>query len=217
MSKQLFERNGKAAGFTLVEIVIVVAISSALLVIVLAGQRGLRSRAQFDAAVNKMVSTVGDANTQASAGVNIIGSGDGTNRCSGGPAGQYVFAGMVWTADNSLPGSPIKHDYYKVGPVKADGPEPGVVACIFDTRPVSLPAPVTVNAPGGRVLMLRNNNGSLDVCQANNPTANPAPSFQAGACVAPFARGTLTLNLSDTDGHVSQVLIEQSGLARRQN
>jgi prepilin-type N-terminal cleavage/methylation domain-containing protein len=194
------------AGFTLIEVIIVMAISSALLVIVLVGQRGLRSRAQFDAAVNKLVATVGEARTEATAGVNIVGSGDGTNVCPGGPAGQYVFAGVAWTADNSLPGSPLKIDYYRA--------LPGVTACVFQTRSISLPAPLTVNAPGGRMLFVRDDQGGLAVCPVNNLGTNVIPSFRDGSC----ATGTLTLNLSDApDPHISQVIIDQSGLARRVN
>jgi hypothetical protein len=151
------------------------------------------------------VATVSDAHNQATAGVNIVGSGDGvTAACPGGGApGTFVFAGIAWTADSGLPGSPIKMDYYKASP--------GVSACIFQTQELGLPAPLTV-ATGGRVLFVRNSTGGLNVCPVNLAT-NVVPSFQNGAC----ASGSLALTLSDTDGHTSQVTIDPSGLARRQN
>lgn len=192
-------------GFTLMETIIVMAISMLLLSMVLVGQRGLRSRAQFDAAVNKLVATVADARTQATSGVNIVGAGDGSNGCLGGPAGQYVFAGVMWTADNSLPGSPLKMEYYKANP--------GVVACKFQTQAIGLPAPLTVSS-GGRVMFVRNDQGGMSVCPTTSLAANgELPSFRSGVC----STGSLTLQLSDADGHSSRVIIDASGLARRVN
>ena len=197
------------SGFSLTELVIVMAITSMLAVIAFAGQRSLRSRAQFDAAVDKIVSTVADAHSQAVAGVNIVGAGDGSSSCLGGPAGQYVFAGVAWTADNTLPGGPIKFDYYKA--------IPGAFACVFQTQAVSLPSAVAVSVgvqPGARVLMVRNDSGGLAVCPWTNLAAGTElATFQAGAC----ATGSVTFRFSDADGHVSQVLVDQSGLARRLN
>jgi prepilin-type N-terminal cleavage/methylation domain-containing protein len=211
--------NTNQRGFTLVEVIIVMAISSALVVIAFVGQRSLRAQAQFDAAVDKIVATVADARNQALAGVNIVGSGDGTNGCAGGGAGAYVFAGVAWTADNALPGSPIKFDYYKGLP--GSGAANG--GCIFQTETINLPSTVQVNAAnppptrGGRVLFVRNGTGSLAVCAVSNLTVDVRASFRDGACTAPAVAGTLTLNLRDTDGHTSQVIIDQSGLAKRQN
>jgi hypothetical protein len=177
----------------------------------------LRSRAQFDAAVNKFVATVADAHNQATAGVNIVGAGDGTSGCGGGPAGQYAFVGVDWKVDGSLPAGPIEYGYYKAGPVTKSGLAAGAQACKFQPQSVGVPAPVTIGGNGGQVLFVRNNTGGLTICQVADRSANPAPSFAAGGCAAPFAAGSLTLTLSDADGHTSQVTIDPSGLARRLN
>jgi prepilin-type N-terminal cleavage/methylation domain-containing protein len=205
------------AGFTLVEAMIVMAISASLLGVALLGQRGLRSRAQFDAAVNKFVATVSDAHNQATAGVNIVGSGDGTSACPSGPAGKYAFIGIDWKADGSLPAGPIEYGYYKAGPVTVAGLAAGATACKFEPQGASVPAPIIIGGNGDQVLFVRNNNGGLTICKVADRLADPVPSFAAGTCVAPFAIGPLTINLSDTDGHTSQVTIDPSGLARRQN
>src|SRR6266568_2530142 len=107
------------AGFTLIEVIIVMAISSLVIVIAFIGQRGVRSRAEFDAAVNKLVATIADARNEATSGVNVVGSGDGTMKCPGGPNpgttadARYTFAGTAWSADNSMTGKIIKLDYYE--------------------------------------------------------------------------------------------------------
>lgn len=206
-------------GFSLIELVVVFAISGSLMVIAFVGQRSLRSRAQFDAAVNRVVATVADARNQALAGVNITGAGDGSSACAGGGAGAYVFAGVAWTADNSLPSGPLRLDYYKALPGSATPNG----ACIFQPQNLSLPTSIQVNvaspvsAQGGRMLFVRNDRGGLTTCVVTNLTTDVRPSFRNGRCMAPAATGTLTLNFEDTDGHSARVTIDPSGLAKRQD
>ncbi len=209
MATNSVDRTSHQAGFSLIELILVMAITSSMVMIAFVGQRSLRSRTQFDAAVDKIVATVADAHNQSTAGVNTIGTGDGTVGCAGGPPGQYVFAGVAWTADNSLPGSPIKYDFYEANP--------GVKACVFETQEVTLPSSVQVDAgnpvplQGTRILFVRGNTGGLSVCPVVNLTTDVRPMFQAGTC----ASGAVTLTFSDTDGHVSHVTIDPSGLAKR--
>ncbi len=221
------------AGFTLIEIMLVMAISGMLLVIAFAGQRGIRSRTQFDAAVNKVVSIIANARGEATAGVNVAGSGDGTDKCSGGTnagdrAGErYVFAGTSLTA-NALSPQPLKMDYYKA--------KSGDTACRFIMDQaidlhgdLSISAnfvdyttsPPTVGAsiPGGvRVLYVRTDAGDLAVCSLTL-TGDEVPAFRDGRCALPAApitgTASLRLTLSDADGHISHVDIAPSGLARR--
>jgi prepilin-type N-terminal cleavage/methylation domain-containing protein len=202
----------REAGFSLVELILVMAITSSLVVIAFVGQRGLRSRAQFDAAIDKVVATIADAHSQATAAVNLVGTGKGVLACVGGPAGTpaapYVFAGVAWSADNAVPGGPLKLDYYEA--------LPGTIACSYQTQAISLPSAVSVTT-GGRELFVRDNTGGLSICPVPDLATNVLSSFQNGACTAPVAPGSLTLTFTDADGHSSQVKIDASGLAKRLN
>ncbi len=209
----------REAGFTLIEIMLVLAISSSLAVIAFMGQSALRSQAQFDATVNKTVAEINSAHTQSAAGVNtsaLADAGTGTNRCAG-PAGNAVFAGTAWTLDNS--GS-MRIDYYRT---TVDASGAGVVACIFSTQSIGMDSPLTISGmpSGGRVLFVRDQLGALVVCTVPNTNISILPSFTGGACVAPavtpLAVGTTTFTVKDTDGHKSDIIVDVSGLARRNN
>ncbi len=201
----------RQAGFSLLELILVMAITASLMLVAFVGQRALRSQAQFNGAVDKIVSTVAEAHSEAAAGVNIVGTGDGTAGCGGLGSGQYVFAGVSWTADNSLAAGLLRIDYYEANP--------GVAACVFDSRSVSLPAGMQVNATnppatqGGRVLFVRGSDGGVMACTAADLSTDVVGVFAAGSCTA----GSLTLTFEDGDGHSSQVTIDQSGLAKRDN
>lgn len=207
------------AGFTLIELIVAMAISSALAVIVFAGQRSLRSQAQFDADVNKIVSSIAAAHTEATAAVNLGGPGDGTRNCLGTPivGGAYVFAGVAWSGIDAPGGGTYRVDYYA-----ADRTGTPAVACVFDSRQINLPSSVRVNpAPGtglARSLFIRNDSGGLNVCAVTNLTTNVLTSFVAGNCVSGAVGNTpLVLNLSDAEGHTSRVQVDPSGLAQRIN
>jgi len=224
--------SNKESGFTLVELMIVMAISSALVVIAFVGQRQLRSRAQFDAAVEKVVSSVSSAHTQAVAGVNISSSGTvgtGVDNCLGPPpstVNPVVFAGTSWTVDSTGSTGPnvvFTIDSYKAIPGLMGSPR--AAACIFDTETIGLPIGVQISAPAvnvGKVsgmLFVRTNLGALNVCPAapkNSGSAydnNVRQSFEDATC----ANGALSLTLKDVDGHTADINIDASGLARRLN
>ncbi|HVQ43632.1 MAG TPA: type II secretion system protein [Candidatus Saccharimonadia bacterium] len=216
----------KQLGFTLVEIVIVIAITGAIAVIALVGQRGLRSRAQFDAGVDKLVASVANAHNQATAGVQVSGLGNGSVNCAGGasPVGaKYIFAGVAWSAVDA-PAATFALDFYATQIDAATGSRLAAAPCIFNTETV---APGTVmrvnNPPPGqmrRVLFVRDDAGGLNICRGTGAVATVAASFRTGTCVAPAVTNAapgLTITLSDPDGHQSSVLIDVSGLAKRLN
>jgi len=208
------------AGFSLVELILALAITSSLAVLAFAGQRGLRSQAQFDADVNKLVSSIADAHNEATAAVNLDGPGDGTQDCltnPAGPAGQtYVFAGVAWSAIDAPGGGTYRMDFYAANRTTQ-------VACAFDSTVFSIPSAVRVNkAPGtglARSLFIRDDIGGLTVCSVTSVATNVLASFGAGVCKLPGAVGNaiLTLNLSDADGHTSVIQVDPSGLAKRVN
>lgn len=214
--KVLMARSSQA-GFSLVELMLVLAISSSLAVIAFAGQRALRSRAQFDAAVNKIVASVADARNQASSGVNLVGTGVGTSGCAGGapggPGNRYAFVGVAVSVQNPPVAGLVRLDYYKAGPVDESGLLPGATSCVYQTQYVELPAPDVVVGAEGRMLFVRGNQGGVNVCPITNMSDDVRNYFRGAGC----STGVLTLNLSDGDGHTSRVIIDQSGLARRMN
>jgi len=209
----------KQAGFSLVELMITLAISGSLAVLAFAGQRSLRSQAQFDAAVDKLVGSIADARNEATAGVNVDGPGDGSQDCLNAsvPGGQYVFAGITWSAVDAPGGGTFQMDFYA-----ADRSATPKKACVFDTHVFTLPSVVRVNpAPGSgiaRSVFIRDDFGALNVCAVTNAATNVLDSFKAGNCTLGAVGNTvLTLNLSDADGHSSLVQVDASGLAKRVN
>jgi prepilin-type N-terminal cleavage/methylation domain-containing protein len=69
----------KQSGFTLIEIIIVMAISGGLFVIVFAGQQQLRDRSRFDAAINLLLQASEYTRNYAESGINETGHGDENN------------------------------------------------------------------------------------------------------------------------------------------
>jgi prepilin-type N-terminal cleavage/methylation domain-containing protein len=225
--------KSRQAGFTLIELILVFAVSGLLLVIAFIGQRSLRSQAQFDGSIDKLASTVAQARNEATAGVNIAGpNGDGSDNvpgCSVGGTQANIFAGVSWTADNSTTTNAVfTVDYYVAQVDKGTDPLGQVTgtACRFDSRTVSMPTDLQVDIAngvsqqrGGRVLFVRTDTGRLVVCQLTNLTDAVEPSFANGACTAPAVAvpAGWQLDVNDADGHTSQVLIDPGGLAKRQN
>jgi prepilin-type N-terminal cleavage/methylation domain-containing protein len=87
-----FHRN---TGFTLIEVIIVMAITGLILVIAFIGQRQLVARARFDSSVNKLVQNITYARNFATSNVNTEGAGNKTDA---------VVAGIGFELDNSHPG-----------------------------------------------------------------------------------------------------------------
>jgi prepilin-type N-terminal cleavage/methylation domain-containing protein len=191
------------AGFSLIELMFVFAISGLLVLTVFAGQRGLRTRTQFDAAVNNIISSATTARNQALAAVNNVGTGDGTDSCPGGP-GQYVYAGVEWVATNTSPAVTLRS--WKA--------LPGVRACVYQTVDVTLPDGVRVTSPsaaGGRVLFIKNDDGSARTCMVADQSTPVDGYFAGGVCAA----SSMQFQIVDNEGHGSTIQVDESGLARR--
>ena len=200
----------KNKGFTLIEIILVIAITSSLVLVAFVGQGRLRGQAQFDAAVNKVIATIADAHNEASAAVNFNGAGNGISDCNNGGSvsSEYVFGGVAWVA---APDGTYRMDFYKVVPQASAS-----YGCIFNKVTISMPAPIMVNAsnPGGtqgaKELFIRSND-VLNICPVTDNTVDVEALFRAGNC----PEGTLTLDITDEQGRHGQVVIDKSGLAQR--
>lgn len=70
--------SNKSAGFSLIELVLAMAISGMLFVIAFAGQRQLRDQARFDAGINQMLQDIAYTKNYGSSHVNDVGGGDST-------------------------------------------------------------------------------------------------------------------------------------------
>lgn len=206
--------NLNQKGFTLIEIILVTAISGALLGIAFMGQGQLRAQAHFDAGINKVVSTINKARNSATAGVNDTGQGKGQGSCPGAGPGEYIFAGVAWTVNAS---GDVRMDYYKAVSQSSDPKD----ACVFATDDISLPVPVQVTsqidtgAPvaGATELFIRSND-LLYVCPVQtSATATINAAYRSGVC----PEGKSTLDIKDADGRNAVVEIDKSGLAQRKS
>jgi prepilin-type N-terminal cleavage/methylation domain-containing protein len=216
------------AGFTLVEVILVMAISSLLVLAAWQGQAGLRAQAQFDEGVNRVVTAIADARNEAVAGINTGGAGNGAIKCVG-PANPYVLAGTMVSFDSSAGGSGVTLHFYE-----ADEPAAGVVgskACevtsavrdisvgVSDFQ-VSLTQPSTTQ---GAVMYIRGANSVLNICYSKNLTQSQLENaFAAAGCVGPqigtvdtLVGGKMDIKLKDSLGHQAHILIDQSGLPTR--
>ena len=215
LQSKVLMANRKQAGFTLVEIIVALAIASLLLIIAFSGQRGLRSRAQFDGTIDQVVASVATAHSKATAGVNTAGPGDGSQNCTGAVGGNdYVFAGVAWNAVDAAGITSITLDYY------AATRNALPAACIFSSDSITLPSSVRVDVPGAmrRLLFVRDDFGSLNICKSSGSAGSSSASFQKGLCQAPSAVVlTHILTFSDAEGHKAQVQIDPGGLAKRLN
>jgi len=90
----------ESSGFTLIEIVLVFAISGLLFIIAFAGQRQLRDRAGFDASINQIVQDINYARNYAISNVNEIGTGNDTKDL-------YVGANIEWDENHINEGFPL--------------------------------------------------------------------------------------------------------------
>lgn len=204
------------SGFTLIEIIFVLAISSAMFISILAGERFIRSRAQFDAAINRAIASANEARSMANSVVNAQGDGTGAQRCPqpGAPNGngtfpysQYIFAGTEWIASRTAP--MLRINSWKAIPGTA-------WSCTFKTTQVDVLDGVYVSSPGpqgGRVLFLRNDNGTMTTCFMTDTATSAATSFANGSC--PNALTTQDFTLTDNNGHAATITIDSSGIARR--
>lgn len=216
-------------GFTLIEIVLVIAITGAMFVIIFAGQQRVRSQAQFDASVEQVISTLANAHNEATAGVNQTNGGLGTKNCDGtdisASTTRYLFAGTAWTARDAAAGSTFTLDYYATPADKNKLARNGGSACLYDSVTYNIPGKLRVDTPPNgatrRALFVRDDLGGLIYCSMTTPVVNTNPTvlanFSNAGCSGPASATPLTITLKDVDGHSSQIQIEASGLAKRLN
>ena len=134
------------AGFTLVEVILVMAVSAALLLVAIAGQARTRNNASYVGAVDKIISSINDARNQAASGVNQVG--DGTGFSIGGIAAcnsvgtPAYFGGVSWKAAaivGSESASPA---------VLRTWATDGLNACVATSSAVSVQLPISVTLSG---------------------------------------------------------------------
>jgi prepilin-type N-terminal cleavage/methylation domain-containing protein len=223
----------REAGFTLVEVTLVMAISGALLLIAFAGQSKNRSNANFQAAMDKIVASINDARNQAASGVNVGGIGNGSPAVPAGcaPLGltpPIEFAGTSWVAipkvgsEGSTAGYIVPWIRDEIHPATC----PIATSAVFTSVPVNLS--VTYGGPstpasGTKLpeIMYTRHGGGLGVCLLDD--GYPVPNFgtastdegpglgcSAGAGSVP----SLTLTVQDTAGHTGTIKIDPTtGLA----
>jgi prepilin-type N-terminal cleavage/methylation domain-containing protein len=209
-------------GFTLIELIIVMAISASLAVIAFQGQSALRSQEYFNTSVDKIVASINATRNEAMSGVNQVGGGNGSIQPISCPGlaqavvpGKTEFRGTSWSFTNAA--TPIVADYYESTPGSG-------TACSFDSKTTALTSVITATingspaVQGGRVLFVRTETGNLEVCSLPGLglPATYLPYFANGSCGA-IASSTIKLDLVDSDGHASQVSVDNSGIAKRVN
>lgn len=212
------------AGFSLIEVMLVMAITGLMLAAVFAGQESLRSQANFDADIDKVVASVAYARDEAISGVNLDGVGNGTNACSGG-SGQTYFAGTVWQADNSV-SNVFQLWFYKADP--GIGGTGGAACAFAGPQVITMPLndiTVASSDPSSKgIVFARTENGGLVVCSvsnANQQSAQVVQTFENGYCAGGAAQigaqSSVSFTFKDDASHQSTVNINSSGLATRVN
>ena len=223
MMKPLMVQKNKQAGFTLVEIIIVLAITSSMLVIALAGQRQLRSSATFTAAVDKIIASIADARNQALSGVNATpGAGVGTipascvdsNGRAVPLAGTAYFAGTRWST-SALTTTQAIDTWLNTNNNGAAG------ACINATQrqivgvPVALTVRQSTSATVGAQIVFLRRAGDIAVCTIPTTVVDPSADYANETCAA-GQNGPMTLRVTDTDGNTALIKIDPAtGLASR--
>lgn len=100
-------RRHRAQGFTLIEIIMVLAISSLLMLILLGGYGSTRQRAQFQDGVERVVSLLEQVQTEANSTLNLESGSNNVNRVLLGRAVRFDSSNpeeleiILLTADNS--------------------------------------------------------------------------------------------------------------------
>jgi Tfp pilus assembly protein FimT len=223
-------------GFTLVEITLVLAITSSMIAIAFTGQHALEERASFDAAINSTLQDLSYARTDALANVNLVGSqtgpGDTLHSYSGGPV---EVSGTAFSFDTTRTGGDLGaldtiYAIYNSGDdltAYTDNPYGNSPACddpgqatdcagheeYFSALPTS---DYTLKKVGGGVLtgaevLFINTDNGLKVCTAYTNTATYANDCSSSA-------GTIDLVLTNLDGYSSTIEINgSSGIAKRVN
>ncbi|HEY2003863.1 MAG TPA: prepilin-type N-terminal cleavage/methylation domain-containing protein [Candidatus Saccharimonadia bacterium] len=216
----------KTTGFTLIEIVLVLAISGLLFIIAFAGQRQLRDRATFDGGVNKIVQDINYARTYGTSNVNEVGNGTDTQDLVVGasiefdsPGGHYTDEIEPVYTSTDASGGPDWSTLSKWPPhaTLADCPnsqhpdEPGLGYACKETFFYS--SDPTLSSVDKVVVYFLNKGQGLFVC-SNINDQYPDPS---SAC-SNTPPGPISIGLIDGAGYKATIQVDpSSGLAHRIN
>jgi prepilin-type N-terminal cleavage/methylation domain-containing protein len=198
------------SGFSLIEISIALAISSMLIVLVLAGQSNLRSQATFSASIDKVIANIADARNQAVSGV--VSGSDGTGSVPAGCgalAAPVYQAGTVWTPSVA----PLTFAPAKLETWVSDGTN--VCQDASKTLAIGTASMLTltpVGIPGTFVAYVRSVGGGFRVCTTTTAALVPSLFQNPSGC----ASAAVTMKALDSDGHTANLLIDPvTGLAKR--
>ncbi len=195
-------RNQSQAGFTLIELVLALTISAALIPIVLNGQREIRSRAQFSDGVerlrNDLVNIKNEANTTVS-----------TRQIAPGTDSRYAVAGKVVILDNTgssgalrLTIRTLRFDE-SVSPLQLSfDPDPTATTTQDIPWGVRIDPAVPVPLPQIVVYLRNDDTGHL---QTYFPASIVATTTYASYVQAGVAK---TINLIDPDNHKGTVVVD---------
>lgn len=170
------------AGFTLIEVIISLAIAATLIPIVIAGQRQIRERAQFLDSIERVDQAIRNVKNEANTTVNTSGNGTNTNSLVVGKMMQFQLNSStinVWTI-RCLVTAP------QSGQIGCDQPEVYSFDTTFPSTPaysISIPwnakfvDPLNETSGNGRyVIFLKNSvNGDLSGYISSN-------TWSTGAC-----------------------------------
>jgi Tfp pilus assembly protein FimT len=223
-----------AGGFTLVEITLVMAITSLLLLVALTGQHQLETRASFDADINATIQDLSYARNYALTNVNQVGTGQTLVSYTGGPitvAGaafildtahanqdmgslQTIYA--LYDASDNL----IRYDNNPYGNAPAcnavnQSPDCAAHEEYFSSLNTTVYSMHTTGSPGSPLtsseVLFINTGSGIKVCTAYTDT-------QTFANDCATSQGTIDIVISSTDGYSSTIEIDgSSGIAKRIN
>jgi prepilin-type N-terminal cleavage/methylation domain-containing protein len=225
-----------ARGFTLVEITLVLAITSSLIAIAFTGQHALEERASFDASINTTLQDLSYARTDALANVNLVGNqtgpGNTLHSYAGGPVevsgaaftfdttrseGDITALDTIYAIYNAAGNlSSYSNNPYGNSPAcNQTGQAPDCAAHEEYFSPLTTPN-YTLKKVGGGVLtgaqvLYINTGDGLKVCTAYDDTSSYAATCAASA-------GTIDVVITNIDGYSSTIEINgSSGVAKRLN
>jgi prepilin-type N-terminal cleavage/methylation domain-containing protein len=206
----------RSGGFTLIEVTIVLAITAGMVAIIFAGQRGVRSQAEFSDTVNEVASQLEAVRNAAVTSDNMVGSGTNLQ--------QIVYGKYIYAKNNAT----VITIYDIIGTVTPN-PAIGLVdqtsdcALLANNETLTLGTSYQITLPYG--IKVQDNNGAAwqivfhrTLCNgqltvydfSNNGAAGPPsmPVTQAGFNETTLPQTTAHITLTDPDGRTAQILID---------
>jgi prepilin-type N-terminal cleavage/methylation domain-containing protein len=196
----MLKRLGQS-GVTLIEVIIAITIASAMIPIILTGQREIRSRAQFSDGVerlrNNLVQIKNEANTTVS-----------NSQTSTGTTINTVVAGRLVDLNNVAGALRLRVTPLLLHEDRPDTQPDKLTLDVAAAKNIDIPWQVSIDAsqtatPSYLVFLRNDDNGLL---QTFFPPIGSATRFSAYATVP---GSVLDLHLRDPDGHTAVVSIDQ--------